>query len=126
MGIPLNEIKDSKLRETVLRLDLQQNPKRRFVGGLDANGAKPPQVRALDAGVTKHKGGKGGVVCRVTCIAVRKRLLDPDSIAFTFKPLTDSIAKTLGVDDADPRIRWEYHQIKTEGQTGSIVKIECL
>lgn len=40
------------------------------------------------------------------------------------KALTDSIAKTLGLDDADPRMGWEYFQEKTAGEQGVLVKVE--
>lgn len=39
------------------------------------------------------------------------------------KPLTDAIAASLGVDDADPRLSWEYGQQQTRGEEGVFVKV---
>lgn len=57
-------------------------------------------------------------------VACRRRLLDPDAVAASMKALTDAIAKTLGVDDADPAVEWEWSQVKTDGEEGVLVKIE--
>lgn len=36
--------------------------------------------------------------------------LDGDNLQSAFKALRDGIAARLGVDDADPRVTWEYAQ----------------
>ena len=123
--VKLSEIKDAKLREKILQADRQQNP--RPVRALEANGTEPAPARALDRRGTKHQGGAGGVAVRITCIALRRRLVDRhDGVAFACKPLTDAIAKTLGVDDADPRLDWEYGQVVTRGKQGVLVKVEIV
>ena len=48
--------------------------------------------------------------CVVRLIRIAPRKLDDDNNAAGFKALRDGIAKRLGVDDADPRVRWEYDQ----------------
>lgn len=50
--------------------------------------------------------------CVVTLIRVGPRQLDGDNLQGGFKALRDGIAARLGVDDADPRVRWEYGQEK--------------
>ena len=125
MGIPFSKIKDAKLREKVIQLDRQQNP--RPVRSLEAHGTEPAPARPLDRRGPQHQGGAGGVAVRITCIALRRRLLDRhDAVAFACKPLTDAIAKTLGVDDASPLLDWEYGQIVTRGRQGVLVKIEII
>ena len=41
------------------------------------------------------------------------------------KPLRDAIAAELGMDDADPRIRWQYGQTETRGAEGVLVMVEA-
>ncbi len=61
---------------------------------------------------------------RVSLVAFRRNLLDRDAVSFQFKPLTDAVAATLGVDDDDPRVEWEWGQVKTDGEEGVVVKVE--
>ncbi len=48
----------------------------------------------------------------VTLTRVSPRKLDSDNLAFAFKGIRDEVAAYFGIDDADPRIRWEYAQAK--------------
>lgn len=50
--------------------------------------------------------------CVVTLVRIGPRQLDGDNLQGGFKALRDGIAARLGVDDADPRVRWEYEQEK--------------
>ena len=80
---------------------------------------------ALVRGEQVAADGPRRVAVRVHLVQLRRRLLDAhDNLAFAAKPLVDAIAASLGVDDADPRIRWEYAQAKTRGQEGVIVRME--
>lgn len=84
-----------------------------------------PPVRALVPKAPRPKRGKGSVVVVVTLIRIGARELDDDNLRTGAKPLRDSIATSLGVDDADPRVKWEYGQvITTNGHAGTIVKVE--
>jgi hypothetical protein len=74
----------------------------------------------------RRKSGQGSVVVVVTLIACRHRLIDDDNSIAGCKPIRDSIARSLGVDDADRRIRWGYGQTRTDGIEGVIVRIENL
>lgn len=57
-------------------------------------------------------------------IAMRKRVLDDDNLTGGFKALRDAIARSLGVDDGDNRIRWECRQVRSE-TTGTVVVIQA-
>lgn len=57
-------------------------------------------------------------------VAFRKRLVDPDAREAQFKHLTDCIARDIGIDDADPRIKWEWSQVETRGVEGVVVTVE--
>ena len=93
------------------------------VGGLDTTKRKPNPRPALDKNPSAKQSGKGSVRVVVTLIRCGRKLLDSDNLCIAFKPLRDAIARAFGVDDADPRVTWEYGQTKTEAKTGSIVKI---
>lgn len=100
------------------------------VGGLPA---KKPQPAARPALVQPRQGCQGGKASlaeggpRVrVCLAVHRRRLitDRDNLIGGCKSLRDAIARSLGLDDSDEVIEWEYHQIKTQGAQGVAVKIE--
>lgn len=64
------------------------------------------------------------VVVRCEITAYRRRLLDAhENHPYSFKHLVDAIAADLGVPDNDPRLVWRFHQVKTDGEEGVIVKI---
>lgn len=93
-----------------------------------ALGGLPAAVRERDD-VSKpprsHADEKSGTGCLVVSITqFRKRLLDSDNLIFGCKWCRDSIAASLGIDDGDKRLIWEYAQQRTDGSEGVIVKIE--
>lgn len=96
------------------------------VDRLETRRAEQPPLQALVSRVKKRTPSKGSVAIRVTLVSCRHRLLDPDAISFSCKPLTDSIAAWLGVDDADPRVQWNWQQVQVPGEQGVIVKIEIV
>lgn len=70
---------------------------------------------------------KGCVEVIVTICACRPGCLDDDSLTGGgTKALRDAIAESLGYDDGDARIRFEYGQCQVVGKQGCIVKIERL
>lgn len=87
---------------------------------------EPDPVRALVACPKTRPGQSCRVVCRVSIISCRRRLLDYVNLVAGAKGLQDAIAADLGVDDADPRVEWEFLQVKTAGCQGTIVTLECL
>lgn len=95
------------------------------VGAVERDRAKPTALQALDSSVPQPTCRQNGVGIRVVLVSFRRRLLDAhENLPYAFKPLVDAIAASLGIDDADPRVSWEYHQCVTRGQTGCVVTIE--
>ncbi len=125
MGLNINQISDARLRRKIEEADALQN--HRSMGQLAPTSPEQPSVQTLVCQEQKPSRGKSRVEIRVVLISFRRRLLDEhDSLAFSCKPLVDEIARTLELDDADPRLKWEYHQVKTTGITGCLVRIETL
>ena len=60
----------------------------------------------------------------VSIIGLRRRTLDDDNFNGGCKALRDSIAASLGMDDGDKRLRWQYGQLRTDGREGYLVRIE--
>lgn len=102
------------------------NPHLYAVGRLETNQPKPVAPQTLVSSAGKRRKRKDGVVCVITLVALRHRLLDDDNNVASFKPLRDSIAKEIGVDDGDKRLRWEYGQQHTTGTEGVMVRIQSL
>lgn len=98
-------------------------PKRGDLGGLGVPERKPDPIQALDGGNAPRQSRKASVGIRVEIVSFRKRLLDSDNHIAGNKPLRDSIAKSLGLDDGYPLLRWDYQQVRTTGQPGTLVKI---
>lgn len=96
-----------------------------FVGGLETKVAESVALPALESRPQKRSKSKGGVAVCVTFITKRRRLLDDDNNVGSLKPLRDAVAEYIGIDDGDSRIAFEYHQIKTTGKEGVVVKIEA-
>lgn len=113
-------------------MDLPANPSEAFkkrnphlyagaVAPLQGAQRKPNPAPALDSRPRLQKPRRPCVVVRI--ISCRHHALDGDNLIAGAKSLRDVIAVSLAVDDADPRITWEYHQIKTQGPEGTIVSI---
>ena len=71
------------------------------------------------------RGPRADSVVVITMLSFRRRLLDDDNLAAGFKPLRDAIADTLGIDDGDPRVKWEPRQIESNREE-TIVRIAIL
>lgn len=98
------------------------NPHLFPVGAVARAKSEQNAARALDRSGKARKTSP----CRLVISLVRqsRRKLDSDNLAGSFKPLRDAIAATLRVDDADPRLEWNYEQLTTRGRPGTIVLIE--
>lgn len=97
--------------------------KHNSVRAVEARQCKQPPVSPLDRGVQKRQKGKGSVEIIATLVSCRSRELDDDGNVAALKPLRDAIAETLGLDDADKRIRFEYGQVESKSEPGVLVKI---
>lgn len=92
------------------------------VGSVQGEIAKPIPSQTLERGKQILSGVKESVAIRVVLVIASKRRLDDDNLQGACKFLRDGIAETLGTDDGDPRLTWEYHQIQSRDE-GVIVKI---
>lgn len=63
-------------------------------------------------------------ILAVTFVAFVRRLRDDDNLTGGLKFLRDSVAHSLGIDDADPRVIWQCRQVETRGAEGTLVRIE--
>ncbi len=95
------------------------------MAGLGAAERKPDPQPALDKNESAQDTSTSRVRIIVTLIACRKRLLDDDNSIAGFKCLRDAVSGWLRLDDADPRIRFEYGQVRSD-RPGTIVRIERL
>lgn len=57
---------------------------------------------------------KAELPCTVKLTRIGLKILDGDNLQGGLKALRDGIADRLGVDDADPRVTWEYAQERGE------------
>lgn len=61
-------------------------------------------------------------VIKLTRIGLNR--MDDGNLGAAFKHVQDAIAKSIGIDDGDPRLRWEYYQIT--GSDEHAVKVEFI
>lgn len=102
----------------------RRNPQLFGLGQVEGPKPKLAPIQTLVDGVQKPAGSQGRVAICITIVQYRRRLLDGhDNLAYAVKPLVDAIAQSLGVDDGDKRLRWEYGQVQTAGEQGTSVKI---
>lgn len=84
--------------------------------------AKPPRTGNAPPADCAQKRAKSRVV--VSIIGLRRRALDDDNFNGGCKALRDCIAASLGIDDGDKRLTWQYGQLQTRGREGYLVRIE--
>lgn len=94
------------------------------LGALPAARPEPDPIPALDQGPKARRSRQRRLAVVVTLVSFRRGRLDPDSLAASTKAIQDAVAASLGVDDGDPRLRWQYEQVRTEGRTGVLVIVE--
>lgn len=83
-----------------------------------------PERRPPRSDSARQGRRKGRLV--VSLIGLRKRTLDDDNFNGACKHLRDAIAGSLGIDDGDKRIYWQYQQLQTRGREGVLVHIEVI
>lgn len=81
---------------------------------------------ALDAHSQAKHRGKRRLRISIEIIRLGRDVLDSDNLAAGAKPLRDAIARSLGIDDGDERIRWHYGQCTTDGETETIVRVSVV
>ena len=101
-----------------------RNPHLFNLGGLGAAQREPAPAQTLERAPSPRQGRKRSVVVVVAFIAFIRTGSDEDNFGHSaYKPMRDWIARSLGVDDGDKRIVWEYHAIQTRGKLGTQVMI---
>lgn len=111
------KIKFNNASEAFKRL----NPQLFGLGGLQTAEPKPDRQCVGETADRAQKAGPCGVV--ICMVSFRRRTLDDDNLSGACKWLRDAIAASLGIDDGDSRLRWEYAQIETKGKEGTAVHI---
>lgn len=106
-----------------------QNPNHQSCGGNGlprAAGIQAGVSGAVSVGAAARRPGKPRIRC--TLVSYRRRLSPDasDALPRGFKHVRDAIAQSLGLDDADALIAWEYGQVQTRGQEGFCVRLEGL
>lgn len=96
------------------------------LGAVGAEKHKPQPWSALEQDVSRGQSGSRGLGCVVTIVAVRNTVCDADNSRAGYKPLQDAISRSLAIDDGSDRIRFDYGQVVSAGQEGTIVRIEWL
>ncbi len=96
-----------------------------LMGGLEKPKPQRDAAVVLGEAIRKPEGGEKSMVVSLVRYA-HGRQLDTDNLVGGFKPLRDAIAASLGIDDGDKRIRWEYGQAETRGAEGTVVKIDVI
>jgi hypothetical protein len=82
------------------------------------------QTRASNVKRSTLNSRSQRVVLVVSIIRFGAKEMDDDNYIAGCKSFRDAIAKSLGVDDADRRIKWEYRQVIRSGRYGTLVKID--
>lgn len=115
--------KDSPLAKRVY--EDQANYGAQPVGGLATTEPKQNTVRPLDRKPSPRKSRKGSVVLVIGIQPYVRRQVDEDNFGSgPYKSLRDAIARSLGIDDGDSRIKFEYYApIITTGAVGTQVLI---
>lgn len=96
-----------------------------YGGRVGADETPKPQLKPLPALDKIQPDGEAdaqGLGVRVVFILNTRNRWDYDNLVFALKGARDAVAKTIGLDDNDPRIEWRYHQIQDRHQ-GLMVKI---
>lgn len=77
-------------------------------------------VHRLDilAGVPAVRSREDRRIRRVELVRIGPGKPDDDNVVGAFKGIRDGIAKSFGVDDGDPRWRWEYDKSRDGGEAG--------
>lgn len=87
--------------------------------------AAQPQCRGRRGPARPAPSQKSGARRLVVSLVVFRRTpVDDDNLSGGLKWLRDAIARSLGIDDGDRRVRFEYAQLATTGREGTAVKIE--
>lgn len=117
---------NQSLRERIIRQEPQYFNQAGIVGAVQKQKPQSNPLPALDYSPKGKRHREKRMVIIVTLVSFRRRLLDDDNLTASLKGLRDSIARSIALDDGDRRFRWEYRQIETAGEEGTIVTVEVI
>lgn len=103
----------------------KRNPHIYRVGAMDRPVREQDTTGALVKNPRPQRRRNGRLALIVTFIAFRSGVLDDDNLVGSCKGLRDAVCESIGIDDGDSRIRFQYTQCATQGQEGTLVHIEC-
>ena len=95
-------------------------PQPQPAGALDEP-TPPRRRRARGLGRGTPAESRGGL--QFDLVAFLRLRLDDDNLTGGLKPLRDAVAQSLGIDEADPRLRFVVHQCPGAGPHGVVVRI---
>lgn len=126
MSLKLDQL-DAKLRARIEKqLAAEDAGRRDDSRRVEASQPKQDSAQALDSGIAKHQSSPRRVAVCVSFIALLRKPFDDDNLVASIKPLRDAVAATLGIDDGDKRISFQYQQLRTRGKETVLVHIETL
>lgn len=97
------------------------------VGAVDRGQREQDPQPALEQKPQAQPNSSPRLDYRVQIISCRNRLCDGDnSGSGGNKALRDAISDWLGIDDGSSRLQFEYAQLHTSGEEGTIVRIQKL
>ena len=121
-------MKWSKLNPKLKRRLIDENPEALDSNGIIVAGLRPQKPVSCERGEGADRGveeSQDSIRFCITLTVFRKRELDAhDKAPFALRPLVDRITECLGFsDDSDPRLEWNYRQVKSKVQYGTHVLI---
>ena len=121
------ETLDARLRERIEAQIAAEDAGKR-TGAADLRPVSPAVAQPLGRTPVSAHAGQSRRARRlvVSLIGLRRRTLDDDNFNGACKHLRDAIAASLGIDDGDKRICWQYQQLQTRGREGVMVRIEIV
>lgn len=121
------ETLDAKLRARI-QAQLDAEDAARSVGAADLRPVSPAVAQPIGRPSAPAHAGQSRRARRlvVSLIGLRRRTLDDDNFNGACKHLRDAIAASLGIDDGDKRLCWQYQQLQTKGREGVLVRIEVI
>lgn len=103
---------------------LRDNADSGSLGGRETAQRKRDPVQALERRARPRPVRKARVAVVITIIGFTNAFSDDDNIGAGAKSLRDCIAASLGVDDGDKRLKWEYVACQTAGREQYLVRIQ--
>jgi hypothetical protein len=94
------------------------------MAGLPARNRKQTTIRNRPRSDKLSK--RGLPVIAISLVTFRPVAIDDDNNVGSLKTVRDAVAASLGVNDRDSRIRWEYGQVESRAGTGTLIKITLL